>query len=173
MVHGSSIFSIGGIAGCWIAPPLLNRFGRKNTLLLLALPQLASWIMLVLAKAVSVFYISRSIGSATYIAANGVKLAYIGEIADKSFGGTLFTYFNVSFDLGVLFVLTVGAFFSYNAMNFIMLATPTLFVVTALFIPESPNFYVIRGQDDKARKSLIKLRGRQNMHRISSELEKI
>ena len=109
----------------------------------------------------------------TYIAGSGIIIAYIGEIADKSFRGTLFTYYNVSFDLGVLFVVTVGAFLSYNAMNLVMLSTPILFVATFSLMPESPYFYLIQSQEDKARKNLIKLRGNQNLHKIPSELEKI
>lgn len=169
----SSIFSIGGIVGCWIVPPLLDRWGRKKTALVLAVPQIISWLILILAKNVTLLYISRIIGATSYIAANGVILAYIAEISDKDFRGTLLTYINVSFDVGVLFVVTVGALVSYSNLNLIMLSTPILFILTFIFMPESPYFYVICNEDNKARDSLIKLRRNINEETILLELKEI
>ena len=145
--------------GILICPFLLDKIGRKYTLLVYAIPHLLSWIIIILAKNVLTLCIARfisGIGSGgTYSAA----AVYFAEIAGKEIRGILITILNISSNLGILFVVSIGAFFSYEIMNIFMIIVPILAFLMFPFMPKTPYFYLMNNKEKEAEKTLMKLRG--------------
>lgn len=152
---------------------MVDRIGRKNSLLLFSLPQIAGWVTTIFAKDYLTLYVSRVISGVGYCASLGPLVIYLGEIADKDIRGVLLYIIKISYDIGILVVVSAGAFLSYHGMNYVMVSLPLLFLVTFLFMPETPYFYLMRGQDKKAVKSLMKLQGFKNSDSVKSEIERI
>lgn len=176
VVQGSwiaSLFSLGGIFGYLIYPLLVNRIGRKNSLLLFSMPQIIGWLTTIFAKNYYTLYISRMISGIGYCSSLGLLVIYLGEIADKDIRGILLFIIKISYDIGILVVAVTGAFLSYHGMNCVMLSLPILFLVTFLFMPETPYYYLLRGDDKKAINTLMRLQGLNNSDSVKVEIERM
>ncbi|XP_033216859.1 facilitated trehalose transporter Tret1-like [Belonocnema kinseyi] len=158
----ASLLSFGSVIGYLLYPQFIDRIGRKYTMLLFAIPQIISWILIFFAKNVSYLYIARFLGGLGYGASYVVQIIYVGEISDKNIRGMLIILAKTSFATGALITVTLGAFLSYEKMNLILLFMPLFFILTFSFMPESPYFYLKHSRDEDALKSLSKLRGIEN-----------
>ena len=167
------MFSLGGILGYLIYPILVNLIGRKYSLLLFSIPQIAGWITIILAKNYLALYVSRVISGVGYCASLGLLVIYLGEIADKNIRGILLFIIKISYDVGILAVVSAGAFLSYDKMNYVMLSLPLFFLATFFFMPETPYFYLLRGRDEKAVKCLMKLQGFKDCESVKSEIKRM
>ena len=169
----ASLYNLGAIFGYLLYPLLVDRLGRKHTLLTFALPQIISWILILTARNVIVLYIARLIGGIGYGAGYVVEVMYAGEIAEKNIRGLLLFCGKISYNIGSLTVVVSGAFFSYHTMNFILLLIPLMFISTFIFMPESPYFYLKCNREEDAIQSLIKLRGTNDSRIINMEINRI
>lgn len=103
---------------------------------------------------------------------------YTTEIADKDIRGTLGSYFQLQVNAGILFAYVMGSFVSrptlripfYHfyrlngaiilqldvfSLSFACAIIPVVYVICLVtLIPESPIFYLMRGDVEKARLSL-------------------
>ena len=61
--------------------------------------------------------------------------------------------------MGMLLEYTIGPFVSVRNLAFISLSMPILFVITFIWLPETPYQLMRRGQRKAAENSLIQLRG--------------
>ncbi|XP_043484609.1 facilitated trehalose transporter Tret1-like [Leptopilina heterotoma] len=166
-----SLSSIGNIIGFLLYPVFVNRIGRKYTMLLFAIPQVFSWLIIYYASNVHHLYIARILAGMGYSAAYVVDIIYVGEIAKKNIRGFLIILGKISFCLGSLIVVALGAFVSYDNMNLILFLISLIFIVTFSFMPESPYFYIKINRDEDALKSLAKLRGARDTNSLKQEIE--
>lgn len=85
---------------------------------------------------------------------------YVGEIASDRCRGALGSLTALFTILGFLFVHCIGSLVTYMQTQWICLIIPCIFIVSFSFMPESPYFYVSKGELDLALKSLCFLRGK-------------
>ena len=154
-----SVYNVGTILGYLFYPLLVDRIGRKYTLLIFSIPQTLSWIMIIFGKNVIILYLSRIIGGIGYGGAYALQIIYIAEIADKNIRGLLMFISRLFYSFGGCAVLAAGAFLSYDNMNLLLISSPILFFLTFIFMPESPYYYLKRNQEEKAIKTLSRLSG--------------
>ncbi|XP_015588166.1 facilitated trehalose transporter Tret1 [Cephus cinctus] len=154
----ASLYTLGGIVGSILSPLFVDRLGRKFSLLAFALPQLAGWGLVIVAKSVMVLYVARFVAGIGHGGIYNVAVIYLGEIADKNIRGALGTFLKMSTNVGTLFVTTVGAYLPYWELNLVAMSVPLAFIVTFVFMPETPYYYLIRGRDEDAERSLMTLR---------------
>lgn len=83
---------------------------------------------------------------------------YLGEISDKQIRGFLGTLLTTMANMGNLLIYTIGPFVSYTALNWICLSVPVIFLLSCLWIPESPYFYLKIDRFDDAAKEMMKLK---------------
>lgn len=88
-----------------------------------------------------------------------VSAVYIAEIADKDIRGQLALTNRFMLSFGCLLVITVGAFVSYQTLNYMLLALPVMFFMACWWIPESPYYLLKEGKVAAARKTLQMLTG--------------
>ncbi|KAJ8391168.1 hypothetical protein AAFF_G00095970, partial [Aldrovandia affinis] len=176
-----SIFSIGGIFGSFSVGLFVNRFGRKNSMLMVNVlafiaaalmgfsKMAASWEMLILGRFVVGLYSGLS---------TGFVPMYVGEISPTALRGALGTLHQLGIVLGILMAQIFG-------METIM-GTPThwpmLLAFTFIpavvqcamlpFCPESPRFLLInRNEENKAKSVLKKLRGTTDVSADMQEMK--
>ncbi|XP_066146165.1 facilitated trehalose transporter Tret1-like [Euwallacea fornicatus] len=131
-----------------------DKLGRKYTLLLLCIPQFLFWLITIFARDIYSFYIGRFICGV----ADGIMYAalpiYIGEVATPRVRGTWGNGQTFSFNAGFLLINVLGNYFTIHQTAYICLTLPILSAILFLRIPESPYYYLMKGQDERARTSL-------------------
>lgn len=175
-----AIFSVGGIVGSFSVGLFVNRFGRRNSMLmanvlaflaaaLMGFSKMgASWEMLIIGRFVVGLYSGLS---------TGFVPMYVGEVAPTALRGALGTLHQLGIVVGILMAQVFG-------MDSIMgNATMWPFLLGFTFIPalvqccllpicpESPRFLLInRNEESKAKSVLKKLRG---MTDVSADMQEM
>jgi MFS family permease len=93
---------------------------------------------------------------------------YVGEISSTEIRGSMLSLFQVSLNIGVLFVFTVGHFTSLLVLNIICGSIPILYSLGFFALPESPIILIGKDREDDAKHSLRRLRGKN--HNTENEI---
>lgn len=164
-----SLLAIGALIGAMPAGMMVERLGRKITILSLAVPFLLSWVLIVFANGAGMLYAGRLFAG---IATGGICVTaplYIGEIAETSIRGALGAFFQLFLTVGILFTFVVGGLTSWRVLSAISAVIPIIFVVTFVFVPETPQFLLAKNKRREAERSLRWLRG--DKYNLAPELE--
>lgn len=156
----SSIINLGAAAVCFPIGLVMDAIGRKKTMLCLVLPFTLGWLLITFGTSVGMLIAGRFITGVAGGAFCVTAPAYTSEIAQDSIRGTLGSYFQLMITIGILFSYLVGSYTSIFVFNILCTFIPILFGIIFFFMPESPNYLVVKGQNDEARESLLKLRGK-------------
>lgn len=136
----ASLLPVGYIIGYLINPILIDRLGRKWTLLMFSGPQFFSWLLIVLADNVSVIFVARIINGIGYGGGFCSSTVYLSEIGNRKNRGIFITFINLSMGIGILIITLLGAYLPYYYMNVSLLFMPVVFFFTFIFIPDSSYF---------------------------------
>nr|CAD7577763.1 unnamed protein product [Timema californicum] len=159
----ASIASIATPIGCLICGPLLDRFGRKITLLAITPCFFLGWLILAVSPSpcpIGILYLGRILtGLATGLASVPAAV-YLAEISEHSIRGMLVTFPSVAISLGILIVYVLGMFFNDNwrLVAGISAVLPVSTAILLLFIPESPLWLLSKGRSYDAERAIRKLR---------------
>ena len=166
---------LGCAAGAFIAGNLADRFGRRNILIVAAVFFVASAWGSGVAGTSAEFVFWRILGGLAVGASSILSPAYISEVAPARYRGSLATLQQIAIITG-LFIAFVSNYliarFAGSAVNdlawgfeawrwmfWVEMVPASIFLVTLLFIPESPRFLVASGQRDRALGVLTRLLG--------------
>lgn len=169
-----SLVTLGAAVGPILAGVLLDRLGRKHTILLSMVLTAISWIIIGSVPSLMALYVARVLaGIAVGVIFTAVPM-YIAEIAEmrlRSSLGTLMQFFLV---VGFLLEYIVGPYTSYLTLVIVSLATPVLCLGMFVWMPDSPQSLLIRpGGEQKAMESLRWLRGNPQETALIKELEEV
>ncbi|XP_034941281.1 facilitated trehalose transporter Tret1-like [Chelonus insularis] len=165
-----SLYTIGSIIGSLLSPFCIDRLGRKYSLLVFVLPQLAGWGLIIVAKSFIILYTARLIAGIAHGGIYNITVIYLAEIADKNIRGALGSFLKMSTNIGTLFVTTLGAYLPYSELNLVSLSVPLLFIVIFSFMPETPYFFLIKNRISDAEKSLMTLRRLKNPEDVKDDI---
>lgn len=149
---------------------LVDKIGRKYSLLTTVIPHTLSLILIAVANDMYVFYISRLITGVADACMFSTVPTYIGEISTPKVRGTWGNTLMLSFLLGQVAMNTSGGFLSIKTNALLYLPIPLLFLCFSYFIPESPYFLIMKERDEDAKKTLQFLRHTKN---VDEELAKL
>ncbi|KAM9859068.1 solute carrier family 2, facilitated glucose transporter member 1 [Aulostomus maculatus] len=176
-----SIFSVGGIFGSFSVGLFVNRFGRRNSMLLanilsfiaaalMGFSKMArSWEMLIIGRFVVGLYSGLS---------TGFVPMYVGEVSPTSLRGALGTLHQLGIVLGILIAQVFGMESIMGSselwpllLGFIFI--PAVFQCILLpLCPESPRFLLInKNEENKAKAVLKKLRGTTDVSADMQEMK--
>ena len=130
-------YNIGHIA----IPFIINRFDQKWILLIFSLPQISSWLLIILAKNPINLYIARILGGIGYGGGICALVVYLSEISTQKTIGIFLSFIKVFQSLGIFYIMLLGAYSSYYYMNIIILVTMIVFIFTFLFMPDATFFF--------------------------------
>lgn len=164
----SSLVNLGAAAVCFPIGLIMDALGRKKTMLCLVLPFTLGWLLITFATNVAMLMVGRFITGVAGGAFCVTAPAYTSEIAQDSIRGTLGSYFQLMITVGILFAYGIGSYTSVFVFNILCTIIPIIFGVIFFFMPESPNFLVVKGKHDEAKNALIRLRG--SNYDVDSEL---
>ncbi|XP_029966384.1 solute carrier family 2, facilitated glucose transporter member 12 [Salarias fasciatus] len=168
---------LGALLICLAGGPVLDRYGRRCSLLLSAAMVVGGTAVAVVVTSLVAVTLGRVIvGMGTALSGTAACL-YIAEISPRERRGLLVTLYELMLVVGVM--LGFGCSYAFAtvphgwAYTFGLVIPPALLQIGALlFLPPSPRFLVGRGDVERARAVLTRLRGGVKEH-VDTELRDI
>ncbi|KAJ6640890.1 Facilitated trehalose transporter Tret1 [Pseudolycoriella hygida] len=184
MDGGSTPFQITSDEGSWIvavyvigtilvplpAAYMMDRFGRKKTLLAGAIPLIIGWILVGVSKSISMVYVSRVFCGFSYGLSYSVLPMYLAEIASDKIRGSITIILTVMAKCGILYSYVVGTYNPLHTSAWISMAPPILFMSSFIWLPDSPYYLIGKKREKEAIRSLERLRGHSN---VQAEYERM
>ncbi|XP_046668437.1 facilitated trehalose transporter Tret1-like isoform X1 [Homalodisca vitripennis] len=168
-----SLNSLGNIFGPFLGGWLIDRVGRRWTILIADLMNLLSWVVLLVATSVWHIYLGRFLGGFS----GGILFVaipvYVAEIAEPKIRGAAGTIFGLSLTGGCFIDYCFGPYVSYSTLIYVNFVPAFLFLILFNLYPESPYYLVRKSDDASATKSLTWLRNSQSPEEVQTELEKM
>ncbi|CAG9770634.1 unnamed protein product [Ceutorhynchus assimilis] len=161
---------LGAILGAFITGMIVDIFGRKKLVILSSVPFLFSWLFIAWAKSSVLMFVGRFMAGMTDGLSFTAVPMYLGEIAEPKIRGLIASVCPVCIILGILLINIFGSFLSITTTAYVGTIAPILLLVTFIWMPESPYFYLMRGKVEDARRSLQVFRGTED---VQVELERI
>ncbi|XP_031787825.1 facilitated trehalose transporter Tret1-2 homolog isoform X1 [Nasonia vitripennis] len=155
----TSLVTLGAAAICVPIGILSDLIGRKTAMLILVVPFTVGWLLIVFANSLGMFYIGRFITGVSGGAFCVTAPMYTAEIAENSIRGTLGSYFQLMLTVGILVSYVLGPMVSMFQLSLISTVIPVIFFCVFFFMPETPIYYLKKGNLDAARASMVRLRG--------------
>ncbi|KAG8328143.1 hypothetical protein J6590_000800 [Homalodisca vitripennis] len=169
----SSLNALGTSFGPFLGGWLIDRVGRRWTIMLAVMINLLAWIVLLAATAVWHIYVGRLLGGIS----GGVLIVgipvYVAEIAQPEVRGAVGTVLGFSLSIGCYIEFCFGPYVSYSTLIYLNFLPACLFLILFTLYPESP-YYLIRKNDiSSAVKSLTWLRNSDSPELVLNELERM
>ncbi|XP_077114266.1 solute carrier family 2, facilitated glucose transporter member 3-like isoform X1 [Ranitomeya variabilis] len=175
-----AIFSVGGMFGSLSVGYVANRFGRRNSMLLVNIAALVGGALMALSKlawSFEMLIIGRFIIGVFSGFCTGLIPMYIGELAPTAYRGALGTLNQLGIVVGIL----IAQIFGLEVILGSATLWPLLLGITVLlsvlqcgllpFCPESPRYLlIVKKEHEQAETILQKLRGTQD---VASDLEEM
>ncbi|KAJ2940007.1 hypothetical protein O0L34_g14038 [Tuta absoluta] len=165
------LLCLGALFGAVPAGLISQFFGRKKTLVYLALPLVVSWIMVASSPNVYGLYVGRVVGGVAVGAFSVSIPPYIEDIAEKPLLSTLANFYHLHFSCGILFGYIIGMVNSIFWHCLLCSSIPVAFFIAFIFLPESPAYLISQGKFAEAKTSLRYFRGIDND--IDAEMKEI
>ena len=169
----TSFLMLGSLPGCIIAALIVDRIGRKASLLLANIPLFIGWVLILVAWHPYVLYISRFISGVGMGSVYVLCPMYLGEIADKNIRGALGSLLKLMMNFGELYGHAIGPFVSYEILGYSCVIIPVIFFITFVWMPESPYYLLMRNRRLDAEKSLRRLRIYSNNDELLEEINEM
>nr|XP_023026777.1 facilitated trehalose transporter Tret1-like [Leptinotarsa decemlineata] len=166
-----SILTIGALVSAIPVGYLADRFGRKVTIIGLAVSFLINWVIICFSSNLIMVLVARFFAGIGLGGICVVAPIYIGEMAEARNRGTFGSFFQLFLSCGILFCCVVGYFTDWVGLALVLGVTPILFGGSFLFMPETPVYLVGQNKVKQAETNLKKLRG--SMFNIREELREI
>lgn len=151
----------GTIVGALTGGIPADRWGRKNTLFVIGILYLICSIGSAMASSVEMLMTFRFIGGLGVGASSVVAPMYISEIAPQHKRGQLTALFQFNLVLGILmaylsnYLIGAGAGDSWRLMLGIMAIPSAIFIISLLFVPESPRWLITRRSRTEEAKQIL------------------
>ncbi|XP_020290499.1 facilitated trehalose transporter Tret1-2 homolog [Pseudomyrmex gracilis] len=164
-IASSSILPM--IPGCWIAGFLVERFGRKTTLLLLFPVLMVAWFLIGFANSVEVLIAGRVLTGFCSGVQAPIYPIYVSETTDPRLRGILLGAINITLSIGVLGCHAIGTWFDWRTTAYICAGMPAICWCLCIFARESPMWLLNRGKIEEARRTWTHLRGERALDEFS------
>ncbi|XP_058819314.1 facilitated trehalose transporter Tret1-like [Topomyia yanbarensis] len=173
----ASLLCVGAIFGTVLFGWSADKFGRKFSLCIAALPLIGFWACIAFGGFVEILYLGRLLAG---VGAAGVFLLvplYVTEISEDRIRGSLGTFFILFINLGTLVSFVVGTYLSYHITSYILIFLPILFLLCFVRFPETPQHLIRCNKIEAAEGSLKYLRGYtsspEHVNMLKEEISKL
>ncbi|KAJ3603804.1 hypothetical protein NHX12_028545 [Muraenolepis orangiensis] len=147
--------AVGGLLGGW----LVERIGRKLTLMFCSLPFVFGFAVIASAQNLWMLYAGRALTGLASGVTSLVVPVYISEMAHQRVRGTVGSCVQLMVVTGICGAYVFGVFLPWRWLAVCGSLPPTLLVVGMCFMPETPRYLLSRGRRREAEEALRFLRG--------------
>ncbi|XP_050430066.1 uncharacterized protein LOC126839089 [Adelges cooleyi] len=138
---------------------IMDCMGRKFTVFLSAPLMFAGWLIILFGKTAWCLYAARLLQGFAVSIAWVVSPSYIGEMASVPIRGTMGLLIQLGYATGLVFSYAAGWLLAdYDKLALVSATVPILTGALALFIPESPHYFMLTNKPDEAARALWRLR---------------
>ena len=138
-------------------------FGRKKSVMITQCVALIGALCILLAKNVTSFYIGNILSGYTNGVFSGILPIYTSEINQPKIRKFTGSFLNLIFSLGFSLTYLVGWLTEWTIAAYIEVAWPCVIFIMLIFCPESPTWLILKGREDLAIKTLLTLRGNEEI----------
>lgn len=176
-----SILSAGTFFGALIAGDVADFIGRRSTVIAGCIIFIIGVILQVASSTIPLLVVGRVIAGIGVGFVSAIIILYMGEIAPKKVRGAILSGYQLCITIGIFLAACVtystesrNDSGSYRIPMAIQLLWGLILGVGLFFLPESPRYYVKRGQVEKATQSLVSLRSQPaDSDYVQNELSEI
>jgi len=165
-----SLLPLGAFISVPVAGPLMESFGRRNTIVLACLPMFLGWACIALSRAVWLMYLGRIMTGFAASLYSVVVPIYIGEIASTRLRGVLGTLFQLFVVLGLVNMYGFGMSIKWKYLAYGAMGMPVITCVVVMAQHETPNWLIKNRRIVEAKGVLKYFRDTDN---ISDELAEL
>ncbi|KAJ8954669.1 hypothetical protein NQ318_011359 [Aromia moschata] len=144
----------GACCGLPLTIYLVDKIGRKRSLLLASSTMVVTWTAIALGTNMIYLFVARFVagmaGDMAFVAAP----MYVAEIADKKIRGFLSGLIYLMMLIGCVLMYSVGPYLPFYTAPVIGICVTLLEVVTFSFMPESPYYLFYKNKPEEAKNSL-------------------
>ncbi|XP_055839093.1 facilitated trehalose transporter Tret1 isoform X1 [Episyrphus balteatus] len=155
------VMPLAGLAGGIAGGPFIEYVGRRNTILMTAVPFIIAWLLIACAVNVGLVLAGRALSGFCVGVASLSLPVYLGETVQPEVRGTLGLLPTAFGNIGILVCFIAGTYMNWSSLAFLGGALPIPFLILMFLIPETPRWYVSKNREERARKALKWLRGKQ------------
>lgn len=164
------LITFGGLCGIALTLYLVDKIGRKPTIILASAAGCFAWILIACTHQIYLVFIARFIAGIASDVAFVATPMYIAEIAVETIRGRLGGLIYVMMLCGVLTVYTIAPFVPIYVCAIVGIIATTMQMISFSFMPESPYYSLVKGDSRMAETSLKWLRIKSD---VADELEAI
>ncbi|ORX57036.1 general substrate transporter [Hesseltinella vesiculosa] len=176
-----SILSAGTFFGALIAGDLADFFGRRNTIIVGCGVFLVGVVLQTASAGLGLLVAGRLVAGFGVGFVSAIIILYMSEIAPRKVRGAIVSGYQFCITIGLMLAacVTYGTqnrtdSSSYRIPVGLQMLWALILAIGLLFLPESPRFYIKRGQMDKARHALARVRDQpEDSHYVEAELAEI
>ncbi|XP_076636741.1 facilitated trehalose transporter Tret1 [Colletes latitarsis] len=151
---------VGACIGPIASGLLIDHISRKWFLYLTSIPFIACWVLTYMVKTWTLLLVGRLLAGVSVGAIFAVVPLYLGEIVETRIRGAAGMMIPMFFNIGFLLVQGIESLKMDPKLLWIVCLAPTIvFMLTAIWLPESPYYYLKKKKEKHANLSLIWLRG--------------
>lgn len=155
---------VGSLIICLAGGPILDRYGRRCSLILSAVLVVGGSVLLMAITSLIALTLGRVIVGMGAALSGTAACLYIAEISPRERRGLLVTLYELMLVVGVMLGFSCSYAFTNVtrgwAYTFGLVIPPALLQIGALlFLPPSPRFLVAQGKVEQARTVLARIRG--------------
>lgn len=177
----TSILSAGTFFGALMAGDLADYFGRRLTIIAGCFVFIIGVILQTASTGLALFVVGRLVAGFGVGFVSAIIILYMSEVAPKRVRGAIVSGYQFCITIGLLLASCVdygtqdrNDTGSYRIPIAIQMLWALILGAGLFFLPESPRYFVKRGQIDRATKSLSRLRGEpEGSEYIQQELAEI
>ncbi|CAK1595623.1 unnamed protein product [Parnassius mnemosyne] len=169
---GSWIASILGfalVAGNFIIPTIMAKYGRRTANLVSIAPMIVGWFCIIFASNITVLLIARFLQGLAMGMSATLGPVLIGEYTSPNNRGAFLTTISLTIATGVLIVHTLGSYLVWQTAALVIACITFVDFLIVLYSPESPSWLADQGRYEESEKVFRWLRGEgeeEELHRM-------
>jgi MFS family permease len=172
-----SLISLGSLAACIAIFKFGSSISPRVGLWTASVVGIASVVAQIASTHIAALYVGRILLGVSNGFYSTYSAVYIGESTPAYLRGAAIGLVVLQINLGALIGIVVDnttqtrlSRLSYQIPLAIMFVIPVLMTIGLLFLPETPRYYISKGQDDKAAAAIRKLRGISDEAQINEDI---
>jgi sugar porter (SP) family MFS transporter len=165
----------GAATGALAGGRLADKFGRRKLLIATAIIFAAGAILCTVANSANTLIVGRIIVGLGIGLSSGTVPVYISEVSPANARGWQVSLFQLAITVGILLAYVVDYAFAkiegWRWMFGLAVVPAAIFALGMIYLPESPRWLAMKGNRDKAREVLVRIRGTSDVEAEMDEVE--
>lgn len=168
-----SIPFLSALVGTFIWGNLSERYGRKNTGIILGIPHVIMYAILCTSHNQTAVLVARVIGGISNVGCLMCVNLYVKEISSNKMRATLTNMLPFSMTVGTLYSFTMCSMVSYDVFNYSLLGISIVYLFLFSMLPESPVYLIKNDMTEEAKRALSWLRHTRDRSLIEDEIDEL